>query len=68
MLAAITGPGSPARGPEALLIEQLKVTYLQSLRHFKLKFFGLHQEMATTWPYNWSPELILGAFCTMFQA
>jgi hypothetical protein len=41
-------------------------TYLQSLRHSKVKLFGLDQEIATTCPLHWSPELILGAFCTIF--
>ncbi len=30
--------------------------------------FGLDQEMAMTWPSNWSPELIPGVFCTIFRA
>ena len=41
--------------------------YLQSLRQFKF-CFALDQEMATKWPYNWSPGIILGAFCTIFRA
>ncbi len=31
-------------------------------------FFGLDQDMATKWFYNWSSGLILGAFCTMIRA
>ncbi len=33
-----------------------------------LRFWGLDQETATKWPYNWSPELILGAFCIILGA
>ncbi len=33
-----------------------------------LGFFGLDQELATNWSYNWFPGLILGAFCTIFRA
>ncbi len=42
--------------------------YLQSFHHFDFKFVGLDQGMATTWPWNWSPGLIQGAFCIMFRA
>ncbi len=45
----------------------LHYAYLQTFRRFKFLFFGLDQDMATTWPYNWSPELILGAFRTIFE-
>ncbi len=42
--------------------------YLQSFRHFAFKFLFLDQEIATKWPYNWSPGLISGAFCIIFRA
>ncbi len=34
------------------------VAYLQSFHHFEFKFFGVDQEIATTWHCNLSPELI----------
>jgi hypothetical protein len=56
--------GTDARFPAR---KQYCVTYLQSFRHFKLFFFGLDQDMATTWTYIWSPELISGALFTFFE-
>ncbi len=35
---------------------------------FDLSFVGQDHEMATKWPYNWSPGLILAAFRTIFLA
>ena len=35
---------------------------------FYILVFGLDQEFATKWLYNWFTELILGAFCTIFRA
>ncbi len=35
---------------------------------FCIFVFGLDQELATRWPYNWSAGLALGAFCIMFRA
>ncbi len=43
-------------------------SYLQSLRHLKFDFFSINQDMATTWPFNWSPEQIIRAFCTICRA
>ncbi len=31
-------------------------------------FFGLDQDMASKWPYTWSPGLIEGVFSTIFRA
>jgi hypothetical protein len=36
--------------------------------HFKFVIVGPDQKMVTKRPYNWSPGLILGAFCTIFRA
>ena len=66
--AASKTTASKRDAPEKVASKNAASTYLQSLRHFKFKFFGLGQEMATRWPYNWSPGLILGAFCTIFRA
>ncbi len=44
------------------------VTYLRLVTHFKFVFVGPDQKMVTKWPHNWSPGLILGAFCTICRA
>ena len=38
------------------------------LKHGRGKFMWPDQEMVTKLPWNWSPGLILGAFCTIFRA
>ena len=36
--------------------------------HFKFLLVGPDQTMVMKRPYNWSPELLVGPFCTIFQA
>jgi hypothetical protein len=61
--------GQNGGGPtNNIKITRQPAAYLQSFRHLLLFVFGLDQETATTWPYTWFPELLSGAFCTIFRA
>jgi hypothetical protein len=43
-----------------------RFAYLRSILNFQFKFLPDHA-VATKWPYNWSPGLILGESCTIFR-
>ncbi len=59
-------PRGPSKGALSALLKG--PSYLRLVTHFQFLIVGPDQEMATKRPYNWSPGLILGAFCTIFRA
>ncbi len=73
---ANTGPplASRSRAPSRFAIAgcsddaNCQLTLLSVKQPFCILVFGLDQELATKWHYNWSPGLILGAFCIIFRA
>ncbi len=53
--------------PSGLLRSKIK-TYLRLVTHFAFFIVDPDQKMVTKQPYNWSPGLIWGLFCTIFRA
>ncbi len=58
-------PGQAGSGPAP---DWYCHAYLRLVTDLKLLFVGPDQKMVTKRPYNWSPGLILTAFCTILQA
>jgi hypothetical protein len=78
-----SGPGSAGHpeGPRRLPSAPGRLLYAQEggleapgipnyrlVTHFRFLIVGPDQHMVTERPWNWSPGLIVGAFCTIFRA